>query len=96
MSEGFESARLKVVRAMQIRSEAEEVIESYKAGQSYEVVTGGNGRETMRITKAPPPELAVIIGEVLYQVRSALDHAFFDLVKRNHAGVTPPPKDWGA
>ena len=48
----------------------------------------------MRITKAPPPEIAVIIGEVLYQVRSALDHAFFDLVKRNHAGVTPPPKNW--
>ena len=79
---------------MQIRSEAEEVIESYRAGQPYEVVTDANGRETVRITKAPPPEIAVIIGEVLYQVRSALDHAFFDLVKRNHAGVTPPPKNW--
>ena len=93
MSGGIESARLKVARAMKIRGAAAEAIESYMASQPYEVVTDANGGETVRITKAPPPEIAVIAGEVLYQVRSALDHAFFDLVERNHAGATLP-RDW--
>lgn len=78
---------------MKIRSAAAELIESYEASQPYEVVTDASGRETLRITNTPPPEIAVLVGEVIYQVRSALDHAFFDLVERNHAGVTLP-RNW--
>ena len=56
MSGGIESARLKVVRAMNIRGAAAEAIKSYVASQPYEVMTDTEGRETVRITKPPPSE----------------------------------------
>ena len=77
MSVGFESARLKVVRAIKIRSAAAELIESYEASQPYEVVTDGSGRETLRITNTPPPEIAVLVDEVI--ATPAFDFGMHDL-----------------
>ena len=44
---------------MTIRGAAAEAIESYVASRPYEVVTDANGGETVRITEAPPREIAV-------------------------------------
>jgi len=41
---------------------------------------------------APHPDIAVLAGEVIYHLRSALDHLAFDLVKLNRSGITLPVK----
>ena len=35
------------------------------------------------IRKPPPPEIALLAGEMVYQMRSALDHLIFGLIKSN-------------
>src|SRR5262249_43983072 len=41
----------------------------------------------------PPPEISILAGEVLYQVRSSLDYLAFDLVKLNPSSIALPV-DW--
>jgi hypothetical protein len=44
-----------------------------------------------RLKFRPPIEISLLIGEILYQCRSALDHLFFELVRQKGA---PSEKDW--
>ena len=83
---GLESARRKILRAMKHRQPIEEAIADYRSRHPYTKIIQPNSAPQLKITEQPPIEIAIIAGEILYQLRSALDHLFFDLVRKNFIG----------
>src|SRR5208283_1945858 len=51
-----------------------------------------DGKEYLNIRKAPPTEISILAGEIVYQIRSALDHLVFDLIKVNPAILSIDPE----
>ena len=88
------SAKTKLVRAAKHLKAIQRCIATYSASHPY-VITKAKGKGTRKLTipKAPPREISVLVGEMLYQMRSALDHLAFDLVRRNPTGI-PLPATW--
>lgn len=93
MVSGLESAKRKLDRAAQHIKEINPYVVAYAASILHEVVTEPQGEETVHVRDAPPPEISMLAGETLYQIRSALDHLAFDLVKFNPSGYALPA-DW--
>jgi hypothetical protein len=89
MARGLESASAKIVRAMKLRQPLQDCITEYGDNQPYTKNVKPDGKVILQITKAPPIEISVMAGEIIYQLRSALDHMFFDLVERNWNGRVP-------
>ena len=89
MARGLESAHAKIVRAMKLRQPLQDCITEYSNTQPYTKSVKPDGKVILQITKAPPIEISVMAGEIIYQLRSALDHMFFDLVERNWNGSIP-------
>ncbi len=89
---GLESADLKLVRAAEHLNAIEACSTAYADRDPCKIVTDSNGKETLKITETPPPQIAIIAGEMVYQIRSALDHLAFDLVKLNPNISTIDPK----
>jgi hypothetical protein len=80
---GFDSATAKMVRVVTYNRKAlDAAIWEYTRSNPAEMASQPNGADTLHITKQPPVEISVIAGEIFYHCRSALDHLFFDLVKR--------------
>ncbi len=90
MISGLDSASVKTVRAAENLEAIRRVINSLASANSYEIVKDADGKEKIRFLIQPPTPIAVLAGEGVYQLRSALDHLAFDLVKRNQAGITLP------
>lgn len=86
MSDVLQSVRRKIIRAMEQEKVFEACITKYRSDGSIEVVPNPDGTQTLHVIKQPPLDISVLAGEVLYHCRSALDHMFFDLVKRTHGG----------
>ena len=93
MLTALEAAPLKIRRATEHFHLVENVIGQYIATKPYKVITEPNGDETVHILKEPPSDIAIIAGEIIYQLRSTLDYLAFDLVKLNPLGITLP-RDW--
>src|ERR1039458_10837106 len=87
MTSGVESARLKVQRAAVHIETIQQYVFAYTAEQPDLITKEPDGTKKLRFTSQPPPGIAVLVGEVVYQLRSALDHLAFDLVKRNPNGA---------
>ena len=95
MLTGIESAKLKIERAtVHINALRDEVLR-YTGSQPDRVIKEPNGKQKVVFAQPPPAEISILAGEILYQLRSALDHLAFDLVKLNPSGGTLPPK-WGS
>jgi hypothetical protein len=88
--DGLASARLKIIRASEHIKAIEDIIATYSAGEPHEIIPQANRKEKIHIVREPPPEISIIAGEVFYQLRSALDHLIFDLVKLNRRNVVLP------
>lgn len=88
------SAKIKLTRARKHIKSIELSIAKYVRAHPYKV-TNSKGKKTTKVTvkKTPPPEISVIAGEVIYQIRSALDHLIFGLIKKNPAAYAIEP-DW--
>jgi hypothetical protein len=91
MISGLESAKLKLGRVPKYIDAIEASIRTYAAGATHEFVTDADGKQKINIISQPPPEISVLSGEVVYQIRSALDHLVFDLVKLNPGVVSIDP-----
>jgi hypothetical protein len=89
------SRRIKLERAKQHLDGIKSILRRYLDRKPYEIITDEAGREHLRFTEQPPDELHILIGEFLYQVRSALDHAIFEVIGRNPTGATLPDR-WEA
>jgi hypothetical protein len=88
----LESARLKLTRASEHIEAVKASIAAYgSAGNAFEIVPAKDGNDKLKIVSDPPAHISILCGEVVYQIRSALDHLAFSLVKVNSANV---PADW--
>ena len=92
MSSAVNVAREKVKRVLVKRDAFHNCLFNYFRSKPHRVVTDPDGEQKLEITESPPIELSLILGEMLYQLRSALDHLFFELVKRNHGECSLDPK----
>jgi len=68
-------------------------VNTYSACCPARLIPDAHGKATLDRSIPPPVDIAVLIGESVYQMRSALDHLAFDLVKLNPSSV-PLPADW--
>ena len=87
------AARLKLTRASKHLKAIKRYIADYSSGRPFEVISGqteGKKITKVKIRKAPPPEISILSGEMIYQMRSALDHLAFGLVERNTTGKLLP------
>lgn len=90
MNNGLQSAHAKILRAMEQRLSVADLLAEYGGRKPYRIVDQGNGKVTLELTEPPPIEISVIAGEVIYQLRSALDHIFFALVQQSYSGGQVP------
>lgn len=93
MITGIDSAVAKVIRAKKHLDEINSVIADVTSGAgAYETIEDANGKETINFLIEPPLDVAILAGEIVYQLRSAIDHLAFELVKYNPSGIVLPVK----
>ena len=90
MISALRSAKLKLIRASEHIKAIERCIRGYRRRKPYKLIGDPHSETTLDIRKPPPEDIATLAGEVLYQLRSALDHLAFDLVKLNRTGIVLP------
>jgi hypothetical protein len=91
---GVDSAKSKLARARKHLKAIKRATSHYARSHPH-VLTKAKGKKTTRLTipRVPPREITILAGEMVYQMRSALDHLVFDLVKRNPKVSSIDP-DW--
>jgi hypothetical protein len=87
----IDSAKIKLLRAAEHIKEIEHHVATYAASEPHEIIMESERKATMKIT-FPPHDVAIPIGEALYQMRSALDHLAFGLVTLSN--LDPSVVDW--
>ena len=92
MSDVIRNCRLKMHRAMDHRDAINARIEAYASGDAYKVLLQSHSEREHVSIREPDPEISVLVGELIYQCRSTLDHLFFELVKRNQRGIDLPAR----
>jgi len=65
----------------------------YTGREPSTTVRQPDGSPKLKFQELPPDDIAVLTGEAVYQMRSALDHLAFDLVKLNPTNIELPA-DW--
>jgi hypothetical protein len=92
MISGLESAKSKLTRAGKHLRAIERCISLYAASHPHKLTkTKGKKSKKLTIPKVPPRGIAILAGEMVYQMRSALDHLVFELVGLNASKL---PADW--
>jgi hypothetical protein len=89
---GIESAKRKVERARKHLESLELCASGYTSDEANLVVDESEGAKKLRFPNKPSSDIAIFAGEIIYQLRSALDHLAFELVKSNPTGTILPPK----
>lgn len=82
MTDELPSWQLKIARAEKHLGELQDVVQAYLDGHYYgprlipPILTENptHWRFVLDITKAPDPQIAIVLGDFLFNVRSALDH----------------------
>jgi hypothetical protein len=64
--------------------------DAYIAQNPPQIIIDTNAKTTLDMPVPVPVDIPILIGEVLYQLRSTLDHLAFHLVKLNPSGATLP------
>lgn len=84
--------RAKVARALELLLALDERLHAYLDADPFVLQRqvqpdGETSVFALKVTSQPPPDLALLVGEVVHQLRSALDHVAYGLVVG--AGNTP-------
>lgn len=87
-----ESIWLKFKRAIEHLEAIKVAIAHDAASYGDRFTVKADGKETLDLLE-PTPLISVLAGELIYQLRSTLDHLAFDLVKVNRNGIELP-SDW--
>jgi hypothetical protein len=90
MVAGLNSAKLKLARAARHLRAIKQCIAVYSASQPHKIVAKARGKKKLNIPKPPPRAICILAGEMVYQMRSALDHLAYNLVKINAQGIILP------
>src|ERR1700680_2593334 len=83
MTSGLKSAKIKLVRAEKQLRTIKECVTAYARAKPHKIVKKAKLKKRRNVPKSPPVEISILAGEMIYQMRSALDHLVFDIVKRN-------------
>ena len=83
MASGLKSAKVKLIRATKQLRTLKRRIAVYARTKPHKIVKKARGKKKLNIPKAPPLEISLLAGEVIYQMRSALDNLVFDVISRN-------------
>jgi len=86
-------SKLKLIRAHEHLNALQSAIDSYARTELYRLVPKTDGAETLEVHLFPPPQIAILVGEVLYHLRSALDYLAFDLVEASRSKIDMA-RDW--
>jgi hypothetical protein len=92
MAFGIESASLKIGRVQKHLNEIRRLLRDYIRSEADALVKS-QSNEQLKFSKLPSDDIPLVAGEIIYQLRSALDHLAFDLVKLN-SGATQLPAKW--
>lgn len=92
MPSGLKSAKIKLVRATKQLNALKRSITAYSRSQPHKIVKKAQAKKKPNV-RAPPLEISLLAGEVVYQMRSSLDNLVFDLIKRN-PDVASIDADW--
>jgi len=93
MVSSIRSAELKLARAAKHLRAIKRCIATYSASQPHKVIAKAKGKRKVNVPKSPPQAISVLAGEMVYQLRSALDHLTFEVIKSNPNVATIDP-DW--
>lgn len=93
MADGLKSAKIKLIRAEKQLRSIKGCIAKYARSKPHKIVRKTKGKKKLNVPKSPPVEVSLLAGEMIYQMRSALDHLAFELIKRNPNVATLDP-DW--
>jgi hypothetical protein len=85
------SGRLKIVRAAKHLETLKNGIAADATRNFNEVLVQTDGVSTLNLPE-PHETIAILAGEIIYHLRSALDHLAFDLVKLNRDNIALPTK----
>jgi hypothetical protein len=81
---GIKSAKSKLARARKHLKTIKRAIALYARSHPHRLTkTKGQKAKKLTIPRLPPREISILTGEMVYQMRSALDHLVFDVIKRN-------------
>jgi hypothetical protein len=87
MSERLRDAWLKIERARTHLSSLDSEVTQFGNGTPYPVVTdrdeAGNTVAKVLVAEQPPPRMAAIVGDIVHNLRSALDYVAWQLVDAN-------------
>jgi hypothetical protein len=93
MISGLESARLKIDRVAVHLNDVRNILRNYLGSEPNAITVHPDGSKDLNFIRDIPTSIPIIAGEIIYQLRSALDHLTFDLVKLNSLSVQLP-KRW--
>lgn len=94
-SHRLKAAKRKLAWAAKHLQALKRCIADYSASRPFKIVSGDmNGKKTtqIKIIKRPPLEVSILAGQMIYQMRSALDHLAFALVERNATNAILPAR----
>jgi len=89
----MESANLKLARAQEHILAIRDINEDYTEREPNVIIKHPDRGNELKFIESPPDAISVLAGGCIYQIRSALDHLAFQLVKLNRGGATLP-RDW--
>lgn len=93
MARGPKSAKAKLARAAKHLRAIKKRIAVYAKTKPHRIVKKAKGKKKLNVPTSPPIEISIMAGEMIYQMRSALDHLVFDLIKKNPNIASIDP-DW--
>jgi hypothetical protein len=94
MATGIRSAKVKLARAAKHIRALKRSIAKYSASKPHKIVAKTKTKKKLHIPRRPPQEISVLVGEAVYQMRSALDHLVFELIQRNPKVASIKPDWW--
>lgn len=93
MVSGIKSAELKLIRAAEHLKSIKRCIATYSAGKPHKIAIKPKRKKQLNIPKSPPKRISILAGEMVYQMRSALDHLTFEIIKLN-PNISAIDPDW--
>lgn len=85
------SAWIKIIRASKHLETLENGIAADRTRSLNDILLQSDGIATLNLPE-PDEAIAILAGEIIYHLRSALDHLAFDLVQFNRDGIILPAK----
>jgi|SRR5271156_5074850 len=91
MLSGVESAKLKIVRVSKHLDQIRILLRNYERTEA-DAIAKSKSSGKLNFSGRTHDDVAIIAGEIIYQLRSSLDHLTFDLVKLNSLGIQLPTR----